>query len=283
MPDIFYLFSKWWKQIFSVVALTLVTTGIILYLKPSRYLSIATALPASSYAADKASVFEHNIQTLYSPLGTTDDLDVIVGTAQLDTPYISMAEKFDLASHYKVKEQGEAATLKAAYLLKKNTRVIKSEYSELKVKVWDEDRAFAPQLANAVLEKLQDIHRDLQNSNNIASLKNLQSGKEKVQAQVDSINGLLKNADISPAAAEMYATRRTALSVQLQQYEKLISEYQLMVESKPPVLIVVEKARVSNWPDQPKRIPVLVASFVLSLVFSLMVILVMEKRKTVKQ
>ena len=49
-------------------------------------------------------------------------------------------------------EKGDAASNKAASLLKKNTKVMKSEYGELKVKVWDTDKNLAPQLANAVMD-----------------------------------------------------------------------------------------------------------------------------------
>ena len=282
MPDIFYLVSKWWKHILSIVILSLVTIGILLYLRPSKYLSTATALPASSYAVDKASIFGQNIQSLYAALGTTDDLDVIVGTAQLDTVYLAMAEKFDLADHYEVREQGSAANSKAAFLLKANSKVLKSEFSELKVKVWDANKIFAAEMANAIMEKLQNIHRDLQNSSNITLLVNLQSGKQKLQNQADSITNFLKLADITARNTSTYTTRLNAIYAQLGHYEKLIGEYQLMADSKPPVLIIVEKARVANWPDKPRRIPILVATFILSLLFALFLVLLLEKRKAIQ-
>ncbi len=283
MPDIFYLFSKWWKHILSIVVISLVAIGIILYLRPSKYLSTTTALPASSYAADRASIFNQNIQSLYSALGTPDDLDVIVGTAQLDTPYIAISENLGLAAHYKVKEQGRAAVLKAAFLLKANTRVIKTEYSELKVKVWDKDKTMAPELANAIMNKLQSIHQDLQNSNNFSLIKTLQKGKEKLRAGIDSVTSYLSNAGRDEGNSVAYVTRRQQLLDQEQQYEKLISEYQLIADSKPPVLIILEKARVSDWPDKPRRIPIIVATFLLSLLFALVLALLLEKRKVVQQ
>jgi hypothetical protein len=283
MPDIFYLVSKWWKQMFSIVILSLAAVSTILYLRPVKYLSTTTALPASSYATDKASIFNNNIQQLYPAMGTPDDLDIIVGTAQLDTVYVAVAGEFNLYDHYKTEEQGEAAVLKAAYLLKANTKVIKSDFSELKVKVWDTDKNLAPQLANAIINKLQAIHQDLQNSNNTSSLKSLQSGKEKMQAQIDSISNFLQHSEINTANSERYTTKRSVLSEQLQQYEKLISQYQMMVDSKAPVLIIIEKARVSSLPDKPKKLLLLVATFVLSFLFALLLALLLEKRKAVQR
>src|SRR6476659_998256 len=100
MPDFIAVFSRWWKRIiaFTILA-TLVAVSIALVLPP-KYLSVATALPASSFAADKSTVFNTNIQELYSALGTADDLDRIIGTAHLDTIYIATVYDLNLAVHY---------------------------------------------------------------------------------------------------------------------------------------------------------------------------------------
>jgi hypothetical protein len=129
MPDPFYLLFKWWKQTLLIVVLSFGAVILALYLRPAKYLSVATALPASSYAADKASIFNNNIQSLYPALGTAEDLDMIVGTAQLDTIYIAVAEDFNLPDHYKTEEQGRAAIIKAAYLLKSDTKVTRSDFN----------------------------------------------------------------------------------------------------------------------------------------------------------
>lgn len=279
MPDIFYLVSKWWKQILSVVLLSLAIAIVVLYLLPKRYASVATALPASTYASDKAGVFNNNIQILYPTLGTPDDLDMIVGTAQLDTAYIAVVEQFDLVAYYKVREQSDAAIRKAASLLKKNTRVIKSEYNELKVKTWDRDRTMAPKFANAIMHKLQSIHQDVQNSNNVSMVKSLEAGREKLKADIDSISNYLKKALVDEDTAGSYYVRKKILIDQLQQYEKLIIEYQLLIDKKPPVLVIVEQARIADWPDKPAKWPILAGTFVLSLLFALLLVLLLEKRK----
>lgn len=249
-----------------VVILSLLAVGIITFLKPRQYLSVTTAIPASSFASDKSKIFNENIQTLYSTIGTPDDLDMIVGTAALDTVYLFVTDQFNLFDHYKIAEKGTAATTKAALLLKKNTKVMKSEYGELKVKVWDTDKNLAPQLANAIMGKLQSIQQYLLSAGNEATLKGLVSGREKMKAQLDT-------AGSSP---EM----KSSLQGQLKQYERLIGEYQLMVDSKPPSLIVVESAKPSEWPDKPKRLQIMIATTVLSLLFGLFAALIMERRKT---
>src|SRR5689334_6198189 len=128
MPDLFDMMWRWRKQILLLVLTTLVVTTAIVFLIPKRYLSTATALPASSYATDKTSVFSQNLQTLYSSLGLPDDLDKIVGTAHLDTAYRSVITQLDLTDHFGLGKADANATSKAALILQKHTRVIKSDY-----------------------------------------------------------------------------------------------------------------------------------------------------------
>ena len=278
MPDLFDLVIKWWKQIVALVVLSLLTVGTFIFLMPQQYLAVATAVPASSFSADRAKIFGENIEALYSNLGLPEDLDMITGTAQLDTVYLAVTDQFNLFDHYKIKDTDERERASATMMLKKNTHVFKSEYGELKVKVWDTDQNLAPQLANAIMDKLQAIHRDLQSAGNEATLKGLQSGQKKLQTQLDSMGASAARTTGTPS--EIVSGKKRALGDQLQQYEKLIGEYQLMVDSKPPVLLVVEKAKKPTWPDRPKRLLILVATGFLSFLFALLMALVLQRRKT---
>ncbi|HNC38607.1 MAG TPA: hypothetical protein PK492_04545, partial [Chitinophagaceae bacterium] len=67
---------------------------------------------------------------------------------------------------------------------------------------------------------------------------------------------------------------------QILQYDKLINEYQLMVENKPPALIIVENARPAQYYDQPKILLTLVATAVLSFLFALLTAIVIDIKKT---
>jgi uncharacterized protein involved in exopolysaccharide biosynthesis len=261
---------RWWKQMLAVVIVSMVITGVVTFLKPQEYVSVATAVPASSFGTDKSSVFNQNIEALYSALGTIDDLDLVVGTGKLDTVYLFVTDQFNLFDHYKMGEKGEAARTKAASLLKSKTKVLKSEYGELKVKVWDTDKNLAPQLANAIMDKLNDIHRSLHMSGSQALLKTIERQLEGIAKSLDS----------------MLASRpsvREALDEHNRQLEKLQNEYKLILDFNPPVLIPVEKARMSEWPDKPKRAQIMVATTVLSFLFALFAALIIERRKTLRR
>src|SRR5689334_22953354 len=150
MPDLFDLFSRWWKQILLLMITGVIVSGIVLFFIPNKYAGVATALPAPTYAADKTGVFSQNLQELYSSLGSTDDLDKFLGTARLDTIYTAVAAQFNLAAHYTIKID-TLSLRKAAVVLKERTKVIKTDYGELQVKVWDTERNYAANLANAIM------------------------------------------------------------------------------------------------------------------------------------
>jgi len=270
MPDIISLVWRWWKQILGVMLLAILVTGVVTFLKPKEYLSVTTAVPASSFNTDKASVFNRNIQALYSVLGTTDDLDLVLGTARLDTVYLAVTDQFNLYDHYKVSEKGEAARVKAAVLLKGHTKVMKSEYGELKVKVWDTDRQLAPQLANAIMENLDAIHRDLRLSGNSGLLETIRRQSAGITSGQDSVQ------QVSPADLDILREHNREL-------RKLQEEYELIRQFNPPVLIIVEKARAAEWPDKPKRVPVMAATVVLSFIFAVLTALVVERRKVLRR
>ncbi|HVK96325.1 MAG TPA: hypothetical protein VM368_00840, partial [Flavisolibacter sp.] len=181
MPDLFTIVFRWWKFI---VLTTVAATAIALVaslLSSKKYLSTATALPANSLLADKARLFNTNIESLYSELGTVDELDKIEGTATLDTIYIATVNELNLVDHYGIEANGEAA-YKAALRLKKETNINKSAYGELKIKAWDKDQNLAAQIANSLLQNIQQLHQNVQVSHTralIEKIKDEYSNKQK--------------------------------------------------------------------------------------------------------
>jgi uncharacterized protein involved in exopolysaccharide biosynthesis len=272
MPDVVSIFSRWWKPIVLLTAITTVLTWIVVSLLPKQYLSVATALPASSTATDKASIFNTTILTLYPSIGTTDDLDKVVGTARLDTLYLAAAQKLDLPKHYGLPND-EFALYNAAQKLKKNTRINKSEWAELKIKVWDEDREKAAQLANGLLQQLQQMHQQLQSQSNALILQNIKKEYAQLRAAGGTDTSLIKE------TTTKIIFNNEAKKEQLLQYEKLINEYSLMVNTNPPVLLVVEAARPALYPDRPDVLQNVVIAFIASIVFSMLLVVFLVGNK----
>jgi uncharacterized protein involved in exopolysaccharide biosynthesis len=240
---------------------------------------VATALPASSYATDKTSVFSQNLQSLYSTIGLPDELDKIIGTAHLDTVYRSVVAQLDLTDHYGLSKTDADAISKAASVLQKHTRVIKSDYGELKVKVWDVDRGLAANLANAIMGKLQQMHQDIQALNNAMMLSKI--NEEYVREKIDygKLTDSLQHVS-NASMADLLTVQKSALLQQIQEFEKLASQYKLMIDAKPQALIIIEKATPAIAPDQPKPLMAITAAVILSFLFGILTALILDSRKS---
>jgi hypothetical protein len=267
MPDVIAVFYRNRKFIMALTFIATLIAVVIVVLLPKKYVSVATALPASSFATDKATIFNTNIQELYSALGTADDLDRIIGTARLDTIYIATARDLNLATHYdfSTDESGlDAATRR----VKHRTTVTKSEWGELKIKAWDSDRDLAAQIANTVLQKLQSLHQTLRNQNNQLVLQKLKEAY-----------GEAEPADTTAQRVGLKQNLKSPQREQRQVYEQLVSEYNLMVATNPPVLLVVENARPALYADTSEKTASVILTFFAALLFSILFALYTEGKR----
>lgn len=269
MPDLISIIIKRWKLIATITLLATVIAFIAAILSPKKYLSVATALPANSLIADKGRIFNQNIRELYSDFGTVDELDKLEGTGNLDTLFIAASEKFNLDQHYQIHPSGESF-YSAALKLKANSKISRSSYGELKVKVWDEDKNLAAEIANFLMQEIQSIHQHLQNESNSAILENLKQ---------DYVSKQHEYVQLSDSATAIGKAKLNGLSEQLQEEGKMISQYQLAVNTNVPVLFIVENARPSFWPDKPRILATVLFAFFGAFIFSFLLILFIESRK----
>jgi len=279
MPDLLLVLTKNWKRILSITVLATLLALIFALLSPKKYLSAATALPVNSVTADKARIFNSNVEALYSDFGLPDELDRLEGTAQLDTIFIVASKEFDLSNYYSIKDTGEGI-YRAAKRLKKNTKINRSSYGELKVKVWDSDRNKSAALANFLMQKLQELHQHLQNQGNVLVLEKIKNQyASKQQEYLQLADSLSEKATISAASDDIIKAKMVAITGQLQEYERMVGQYQLAASSNSPVLLVVENARPPLWPDKPKVLATVLFTFFIALLFSYFLALFIESRK----
>ncbi|HEU4472502.1 MAG TPA: Wzz/FepE/Etk N-terminal domain-containing protein [Flavisolibacter sp.] len=276
MPDLLVVLTRRWKFILGLTLIATLVAFVATLLSPKKYLSTATALPANSMVADRARIFNNNIELLYSDFGTADELDRVEGSGQLDTIFTTTAGELNLTEHYGFGGDPEG-DYKAAVELKKNTKINRTGYGELKIKVWDKDKQLAAAMCNSILQKIQDIHRNLQNVNNLTVLNQARQEYESRQLQFRQLAD--SAARLSGAEAELALAKKQALLEQIGQYEKIIDEYQLAASTNPPVLLTLEPARASLWPDKPRMVPTLLISAFATFAFALLMALFVESRK----
>ncbi|MCW3074062.1 MAG: hypothetical protein JWP69_1131 [Flaviaesturariibacter sp.] len=262
MPDFLTIVGRWWKATLGLMIAVMIVTGVALAFQKKLYVSTVTALPANSVAYDKGNIFNKNIQELYPAIGLADELDRVVGTAKLDTLYLTLVRENNLVEHYDIKPHPHAIYW-AMERLKKNSSVAKSEYGELKIKMWDEDPTLAAAMANRFFDDLNALHQHLQSEGNAVVLRRLEEEYNAAKIRTDSSN-----------------IRTTSSTViEAQQFENLIQEYRITVAAKPPVLLAVERARPGYYVDRPNRPVVLAVALFAALLLGILLAVILEKRE----
>ncbi|RYZ27685.1 MAG: hypothetical protein EOO10_11960 [Chitinophagaceae bacterium] len=294
MPDIFEIINRRWKIIVLLTLTATLLALVISLLQPKEYLGTVTALPANSALTDKAKVFNNNIETLYPELGTVDELDRIEGTAKLDTLYIFVAEKQNLATYYNMANSSEAM-YKAAMKLKRATDIRRSAYGELKINVWDKNPLQAAQLANSIVEGLNNIHQRVSGINNAKVLAQLQTSYDRKKTELDSLQRLMIMNEGSRTGIKSDSsalnrsanrnnngsssiTRLSMLQEQTREFEKIISQYELASNTTIQPLIVVEQARPALHANKPKVLQTVLFAFGASLIFSILLAVYADSR-----
>lgn len=242
-----------------VLSITWVLTVGVLWISPAQYKSESTSVASSIVASDPSRLFNTQVQHLYSPLGTPDQLDLLVGSGQLDTIYRPLVARYDLIKHYELSGKPERVLLQAVKKLKKNTSVYKSDYGELKVRVWDTDPTMAAALANAITDRLDSMHRDLMSRQNQQTLAALQRGLKRLEVSGDSL-----------AAGELVRYRNL--------YRELIEEYTLLLEQRPPAIQVLDVAVPAVASEKPNWAWTLLAVTAITLLLWLALSLWTERR-----
>lgn len=279
MPDLLTVLIRKWKFIFALSLLSAITALIVALLTPKQYLATATALPANTVLSDKASIFNQNIEALYSDFGTPDDLDRMEGTATLDTIFIAASKEFNLPEHYSLRSSNDFFYT-AALHLKKNSKINRSAYGELKIKVWDEDKNMSATLANYLMQKLQQIYQSLLNVTNATTVRNLKENYAALQNQyLQLTDSLHKMKDDSlNGSKQIIKMKLAAIGDQLQQYQKSIDQYELAIATNTPVLLIVENARPPQKADKPDVLPLVIFVFAAAFILSFLIMLFVETR-----
>lgn len=244
MPDLVRVFASRWKSILLISLLAGLAALAVAWFSPKKYLSTTTAIPSNALTADKARLFNNNIQELYSEFGSPDELDRMEGTARLDTIYLNAIRKLQLIHHYGLQNEKDSLLI-ALEKLKDDSKIMRSAYGELTVKVWDQDPQTSAAIANDLLEEIQTLQQDLQVQNNAEALQGVSRAYDSLKATVSVKDSSIADADYNDALHDARLGR-------LLDYEKLMAEYKLSIQTRPRTLLVEEYARAAVHPDKPR-------------------------------
>lgn len=140
--DVLTVIKIKWKAIITIVLIALIVATVTLFIVPKKYRAQTFAIAQNSLMADKAKLFNSNVQGLYSIIGDEDDLDVAYSLSKLDIVFSRLVSEFNLITYYNVEgKNDDIKNKKALLILRANTDIVKNEKNILRITVYDkEDR-----------------------------------------------------------------------------------------------------------------------------------------------
>jgi uncharacterized protein involved in exopolysaccharide biosynthesis len=278
--DIITVIKQQLKQIVLFVFVSLVVTIIILFLIPKYYKSAAIVVAANPALADKARLFNNNIQGLYSNFGSGDDLDRIDGLANLDTTFKLVVDEFKLADYYKLKDADIALRRRKAVLnLREDINLQKTDLNQFKIIVTTKHKQLSANIANRMVTIVQQMEESIWQKNYQTSLDKINVSINDLEKEVTSINEFLRHAEITADAALTYTNKREALLQQLKQYYTAANEFKLAISNNAPALYIIENATPAAKHDKPKKPDVLIAALIISFVFGCLIALLYSRKR----
>lgn len=265
------------KPIASFVGLIMLLAFLLLFfVLPKYYKSQAVIVAANPALSDKSRLLSTHIQHLYSPYGSDDDLERLVGIANMDTVFLQLVNDFRLVDYYDL-DDVRGAHAKAVEALRDDIDLLKTEHNALQILVSTKDRHLSANLANRLVELVSSIAQLSWRQEYAGSIKALQSTIERAENELQ-----VYNLELSRSNEQMQVlllTRRAAQVEQLQQFHKSLQEYKLALENQAPAVVVLQNAKPASIHHKPRKLPILAATFLLAVAFAVLVA-VAYKNKT---
>ncbi len=272
--DVSAVIKQQFKQIALFVCICVLVTTTLVFILPKYYKSTAIVVAANPALADKARLFNNNIQGLYSNFGSGDDLDRIDGLANLDTTFKLLVKEFNLTEYYQLTDDSIALkSSKAVLNLRDDIILQKTELGQYKIIVSTKNKQLSANVANKMVAIVQDMIEKIWQSNYTTSLSKINNSIKDLETEVDSLNK-----EIATVSAFTIINKRDALLQQLKQYYTTANEFKLAISNNTPALYISEIASPAAKHDKPKKLTTIIASAFASLLFGCFIALLFARK-----
>ncbi len=266
-----------WKTILFFVLASMAVATITVFVVPQYFKSAALVVSANPVLADKARLFNKQIQSLYSFFGSGDDLDRIYGIADMDTTYLKLVDEFPLIEYYGLsKDSIQVLRRKAALCLRKDISLQKTEKGQLQIIAWTKNKQLSADIVTRMVAIIQETESEIWRNNyqllHSSLTKSLQNMELTYQALSDSLHKQ------SGAAAALFSAKQNALLEQIVQYQKSADECRLAILTTPAVLYVMESASPAARAERPDKTDIILAAGLLGLIFASLLVLVADRK-----
>lgn len=235
--------------------------------------STAIFTAANPNLGDRANIYRTEFWEQYFYYGSEFDNDRLMAMAKSEEMCRFMVDSFQLADHYKIKASGDRQKYLADKEFKENVDVHKNEFGHVKIIVLDRSKEKAAAIANYMMQRVNEKSIA---SSNAMKLEILQKLKNEFSAQKDTLQKLEMNlAGNDPSGFNQ--ARKAEIISQLNEKEKLIQQFSTSVNTVS-ALFVIEQALPALRKDRPKILTGMMMAAVVSFVFSVLLLILVEWR-----
>jgi capsular polysaccharide biosynthesis protein len=308
--EFFKTLWNWRKPILIVCGIAIVGSVVITdpHIMPPYYESTAIFYPLNPNMTSSGTLFSGGDAYMFGGSGDIDRILSIASSAPLE---LYIVNKFHLFRHYKIDSAKEDYPIYAVLKeFEENYRATKNEKGAIEISVMDIDKNLAAEIANAVVNKLDETNRDLLNENKkkiLAIYKKKKVEKEQeVKKLTDSIFNLKQKnnlyTDIEDLASQVRNSRNSGNSdydaalenVKVLEEKKKgairelnnnivqFEQFEASINSEVSTLFILQKAFAPEKKTKPVRWVIVLASLLICFMLSALAILLIERFNFIK-
>lgn len=277
MPHTIQVLQKHTRFILLFTLFAMLVAFVTVLLVPKYFRSGARIIAANPQLTDKSRLFNENIQGLYSYFGSGDDLDRIIGVADMDTTYYQLVDQFNLIDYYGLHNDSMPLLRRKAILkLKKDISFQRTEQGQMRVLCWTKDKKLSADIVNAMIAIVQQKLASIWLSNYQTATDQLNASIIHHEQQYASLNDSISKA--SHAQQILLQKHMETLLEELSRYRKTAASFQLMGETVPPALYILEPAVPSAKAERPDKLNTVLISGLAGFLFSILFLLLKDRR-----
>ncbi len=277
LVDTVAVLQKRWKTIFLFVIVTAAAAAVTVFIVPKYYKSGALLVSANPALADKAHLFNNQIQGLYSYFGSGDDLDRMMGVADMDTTYKQLVDEFGLIDYYELKNDSMPLLRRNAVShLRKDLALQKTEQAQLKIICWTKDKELSAKLVNRMIAIIQETETAIWQKNYEQSQEQLHQSIATAEQEYQTLSDSVVRT--SGAKRELGMAKLQSLLEQIKQYRKTADEFALASATHPPAFYIMETAVPAAKAERPDKLGIIFASMIVGFIFSCFLVLVSDRK-----
>lgn len=285
MEELLSILYRWRRQIIILCGIATIGSAIISLVIPEIYTSKVTFMVANPYMMERGSLFQREAgETPVYLFGGEYEMNRLISLSQSRTLQDYVIQKFNLYAHYEIDTTNKYKDYNVREELDKHFSILKTPEGMLEAQVEDENKQFAADLANSIVNKLDEINYDLntQKKHDLTKVyaQQLEAKQTTFLQLKDSLLQMVKNNPRDTVSSKLLSLMvKDALS-EYNNIQGIYNDHQASLQNKVSTLYIVEAATPAIRRTSPVRGLIVVSSALVAFFASVLGVLLLERYKS---